>query len=71
MLQTIINSQFYGMRIDEAVADLRIHHQLLPPELKFEEGLAQVSASSRQIPLHDVNVMSVYITAYITHKVAL
>ena len=41
--QSIINSQLYGMRIDEAVAAPRIHHQLLPASLKVESNLPKVS----------------------------
>ena len=35
-----------GQSVDTAVSTLRLHHQLLPPYIQYEDGFDQVSASS-------------------------
>jgi gamma-glutamyltranspeptidase / glutathione hydrolase len=46
VLQVFLNVTIYGMRIGEAVAAPRFHHQAWPDRILFEEGRASVDLLS-------------------------
>ncbi len=43
MLQTTVHDLWLGLDINEAVDSKRLHHQLLPMQLRYEEGFEQVT----------------------------
>ena len=53
-----MNTLWFGMRADEATEEDRIHHQLVPHEIKYESETDPVSwpfliHNSRQWPKHN------------------
>ncbi|MFD0797970.1 gamma-glutamyltransferase [Maribacter chungangensis] len=39
VFQTVLNVLAYDMRVDKAIEAMKIHHQWLPDEIRYEEGL--------------------------------
>ena len=40
--QTIINNQFLGFNLKEAIDSRRVHHQLMPMEVRYEKDIDRV-----------------------------
>ena len=43
LLQVFINSIWFGLGLEEATTQSRLHHQLFPPELALESDFDQVT----------------------------